>query len=293
MRKTKIVFPLLILVGLVRVCTALAESHEEIVGRKQAIDRAKFYDAFPRSHGNDAVNQWRAGAGTKQDVPNPRATGPSVSVARPLVTGTGFFITDDGYVLTNAHVIKEGATVQIVTRAGITRAKVVKLDRLNDLALLKADGIFPALAVVTSRMVRLGSTVATVGFPNVGLQGFAPKLAKGEIAALSGVQDDARYFQISVPLQPGNSGGPLVDSLGNVVGIVTAKLSASAALATSGTLPENVNYAVKGSFVLGFLESLPAVTARLKSPNASEQKFEDSIKSAEQAAVLVLVSSAE
>ncbi len=60
--------------------------------------------------------------------------------------------------------------------------------------------------------------------------------------------DDARYFQISVPVQPGNSGGALVDERGNVVGVVSAKLSARAALAVSGMLPENVNYAVKSSF---------------------------------------------
>jgi len=92
--------------------------------------------------------------------------------------------------------------------------------------------------------VKLGGTVATVGFPNIGLQGFAPKLAKGEIASLSGAGDDGRYFQISVPVQPGNSGGALVDERGNVVGVVSAKLSARAALAASGALPENVNYAV-------------------------------------------------
>jgi S1-C subfamily serine protease len=77
------------------------------------------------------------------------------------------------------------------------------------------------------------------------LQGFAPKFARGEIASLSGAVDDARYFQISVPVQPGNSGGALVDEHGNVVGIVSAKLDASAVLAASGALPENVNYAVK------------------------------------------------
>ncbi len=73
---------------------------------------------------------------------------------------------------------------------------------MTDLASLKAEGRFAALPVVASRAMRLGSTVTTVGFPNVGLQGFAPKLARGEIAALSGAQDDARYFQISVPVQP-------------------------------------------------------------------------------------------
>jgi len=100
---------------------------------------------------------------------------------------------------------------------------------------------------------------------------------------------DARYFQISVPVQPGNSGGALVDERGNVVGVVSAKLSARAALEASGSLPENVNYAVKSSFLLGFLESVPEVSAKLKEPNTKEQKFEDVVRSAEQAAVLVLV----
>ena len=142
---------------------------------------------------------------------------------------------------------------------------------------------------MTALSVKLGGTVATVGFPNIGLQGFAPKLAKGEIASLSGAGDDARYFQISVPVQPGNSGGALVDERGNVVGVVSAKLSARAALAATGALPENVNYAVKSSYLLSFLESVPEVAAKLKEPNAKERKFEDVVKDAEQAAVLVLV----
>ena len=123
------------------------------------------------------------------------------------------------------------------------------------------------------------------------MQGFAPKFAKGEIASLSGAQDDLRYFQISVPLQPGNSGGALVDELGNVVGVVSAKLSARAALSTSGALPENVNYAVKSSFLLSFLESVPEVSARLKEVFADghQRKFEEVVKDAEKAAVLVLV----
>jgi len=137
--------------------------------------------------------------------------------------------------------------------------------------------------------VKMGSTVATVGFPNIGLQGFAPKLAKGEIAALSGAQDDARYFQISVPVQPGNSGGALVDDRGNAVGVVAAKLSAEAALAMSGALPENVNYAVKSSLLINFLESVPEVAAKLKEPRTKDRKFEDVVQSAEKAAVLVLV----
>jgi S1-C subfamily serine protease len=137
--------------------------------------------------------------------------------------------------------------------------------------------------------VKLGGTVATVGFPDIGLQGFAPKLAKGEIAALADAADDPRYFQISLPVQPGNSGGALVDARGNVVGIVAAKLDAAAALAATGSLPENVNYAVKSSLLLSFLESVPEVDAKLKEPNAKEEAFEEVVKSAQEAAVLVLV----
>ncbi|MBI3416473.1 MAG: SEL1-like repeat protein [Verrucomicrobia bacterium] len=212
-----------------------------------------------------------------------------IAQTRPASSGTGFFITDDGYFITNEHVAGNGAQVRLVTATGLISAKVVKVDAANDIALLKAEGKFTALPVSANRAVKLGGTVATVGFPNIGLQGFAPKLAKGEIASLSGAADDARYFQISVPVQPGNSGGALVDERGNVVGVVSAKLNARAALAASGTLPENVNYAVKSSFLLGFLESVPEVSAKLKEPNTKERKFEDVVKFAEQAAVLVLV----
>jgi len=213
----------------------------------------------------------------------------TVTESRPEATGTGFFITEDGYLITNDHVAGEGPDIQVLTSSGILQAKVVKLDAANDLALLKVEGRFVALPVTTSRGVKLGNTVATVGFPNIGLQGFAPKLAKGEIASLSGAQDDARYFQISVPVQPGNSGGALVDERGNVVGVVSAKLNARAALSTSGALPENVNYAVKSSYLLSFFFFFFEVEAKLKEPETKERKFEDVVKFAEQAAVLILV----
>jgi S1-C subfamily serine protease len=212
-----------------------------------------------------------------------------IAGTRPESSGTGFFITEDGYLITNEHVAGNGAQVRLVTEAGLISAKVVKVDAANDLALLKAEGKFVPLPLAASRAAKMGSTVATVGFPNIGLQGFAPKLAKGEIAALSGAQDDPRYFQISVPVQPGNSGGALVDERGNVVGVVSAKLSARVALATSGALPENVNYAVKSSLLLSFLESVPEVAAKLKEVAIKERRFEDVVQSVQRAAVLVLV----
>lgn len=228
-------------------------------------------------------------------VPGPTATTqtPSPSQSCPadyvIATGSGFFITDDGYLVSNYHVVKNATKVRVVTSAGTFTAIVVQIDPANDLALLKTDGRFASLPVTSSRKVALGNTVVTVGFPDPGLQGFSPKLAKGEIAALAGARDDVRYFQISVPIQPGNSGGALVDERGNVVGIVSAKLEPLAALAESGALPENVNYAVKSSFLLSFLESTPDAANKLKEPNTKDKSFADVVKDTQAATVLVMV----
>ena len=234
---------------------------------------------------------------------NQRATEPSntlasnsssskqdVSDSNPTASGSGFFITADGYLISNNHVVKDATRIRVVTSAGTLDAKVIQTDEANDLALLKTEGKFSPLPIAASRNVHLGVTVATIGFPKIDSQGFAPKLAKGEIASLSGIRDDPKCFQISVPVQHGNSGGALVDERGNVVGVVSAKLGMAIGEAgTSDELPENVNYAVKSSFLLSFLESASDVSAKLKEPVTVDRKFEDVVKSAQDAAVLVLV----
>jgi TPR repeat protein len=261
-----------------------AQGHDLAQRRIPLIERD--LAATQRSEGQKLAREWKPRQATSSDS---RGSREGISELRPESSGTGFFITDDGYFITNQHVAGEGAPLRLVTAAGTIAARVVKVDKANDLALLKAEGKFTALPVITSRGVRLGATAATVGFPNTGLQGFAPKLARGEIASLAGAQDDARHFQISAPIQPGNSGGALVDERGNVIGVVVAKLNQRAALATSGALAENVNYAVKSSYLLSFLESVPEVAAKLKEAHTKDRKFEDVVKAVEQATVLVLV----
>lgn len=204
-------------------------------------------------------------------------------------SGTGFFITKSGFLVTNAHVVKGGSEFNVSTSSGMQSAKLIKLDTANDLAVLKVESAVKALSIVPSSKARLGQIVATVGFPNPDVQGFAPKLAKGEIASLSGALDDSRFFQISVPVQPGNSGGPLVDAVGNVVGVVKGKLSQKAALASSGVLAENVNYAVKSSYLLSLLESLPNVAGQLMKPSDELLAFEDMVDAVLQSVCLVIV----
>jgi len=256
------------------------KANSKIIDIEPELSASQQADGRRRAHAFNLNNQ----------SPAPDVNSNSALAAEsPRATGTAFFITDDGYLVSNYHVVKDAVKVRLLTGAGLLDATVVKVDAANDLALLKAVGKFAPLPVVASRTVKLGGTVATVGFPDIGLQGFAPKLAKGEIASLSGAADDPRYFQVSLPVQPGNSGGALVDAHGNVVGIVAAKLNAAAALDATGALPENVNYAVKSSLLLSFLESVPDVSGKVKDPNTKDAPFEDVVKSAQDAAVLVLV----
>ncbi len=102
------------------------------------------------------------------------------------------------------------------------------------------------------------------------------------------MQDDPRHFQISVPVQPGNSGGALADSSGNVIGVIMAKLSLEAAFATSGAVPENVNHALKSSFVLSFLESVPGLADRLKPPATALKPMQQIAAELEKATALVI-----
>ena len=201
--------------------------------------------------------------------------------------GTGFFITEDGYLLTNWHVAREAKRIKVRLKDRILAAEVVRMDRARDLALLKVEGgPFKALPISLEASASLGETAFTIGFPNVLVQGLEPKYTDGKISSLAGLQDDPAQYQISVPVQPGNSGGPLVDRNGHVVGVVDAKLNDLRLLATSGSLPQNVNYAIKASVVREFLQKdpqfqLPAYTTASKQENA--------VKNTEEAVAMVLV----
>jgi S1-C subfamily serine protease len=113
--------------------------------------------------------------------------------------------------------------------------------------------------VVDSTSVKLGDTVATLGFPNLELQGSTPKYTRGEINSLAGFRDDSHHFQISAQVQPGNSGGPLLDRSGAVIGVVQSTLADPRQFLTTGVVPQNVNYALKGEYLLRFLRSVPGV----------------------------------
>jgi len=212
--------------------------------------------------------------------------------ARAKWVGTGFFITDNGYLLTCFHVVTNATSIQVGTKHGLFNAELVQSDSDKDIALLKVTGTFSSLPLVSSNSVNFGEAVFTIGFPNPGAQGWQPKLTRGEISSLSGFQDDTNEYQISVPVQPGNSGGALVDENGNVVGIVQAKLRGSVAeLEATGIVPENVNYAIKSACAKTLLDSVPADWLLKLKPEypSADRKFEDVVQTSQDAVAVVLV----
>lgn len=169
--------------------------------------------------------------------------------------GTGFFISPDGHIVTNAHVVA-GCTVAQAT-AGIgmqINARVVAKDTANDLALLKVDARPVAYAHLRTG-VKTGENIAAFGFPLYGLLTTTGNFTVGNVSAVAGIGDDTRYLQISAPIQPGNSGGPVLDTSGNVVGVVVAKLDVLKVASATDDVPQNVNFAIKASVLTNFLES--------------------------------------
>lgn len=157
--------------------------------------------------------------------------------------------------MTNAHVVEDCTEISIAGPNGPLSARVIARDTTNDLALLKAD-VIPERVAELRTGVRLGEGVEAFGYPLTNVLSTSGNFTLGNVTALAGLMDDSRYFQISTPVQPGNSGGPLLDAGGNFVGIVTAKLNAlKMMVANNGDIPQNVNFAIKGSVVATFLDT--------------------------------------
>ena len=207
-------------------------------------------------------------------------------------SGSGFFITEDGILATNYHVVENMNEIEVsFTRNGIKEsypASVVMSDKQNDLSILRIeDPSFKNMDIlpynVFSKIKDTGSEVFTLGYPNPTVLGEEVKYTDGKISAKTGLYGDATVYQISVPIQPGNSGGPLFDLDGNMVGI------------TQGVhisryyLPQNVNYAVKSTYLKSLIESLPQHIELGSNANLTELSLPEKIKLLEPYMVLIKV----
>jgi S1-C subfamily serine protease len=157
-------------------------------------------------------------------------------------SGSGFWVTPN-IVLTNAHVVEDCDAISI---AGKGKGEIRHADELRDLALVKVNGFngSPAFFRSTSSVVQ-GETVVAAGFPLTGILAEDLNITQGIVSALAGLRGDRRFFQITAPIQPGNSGGPLYDKSGAVVGVVTAKLNALRLAEQTGDIAQNINFAIQ------------------------------------------------
>jgi S1-C subfamily serine protease len=195
-----------------------------------------------------------APGGTASAKPPPAPSGSGAPVPRQVSSGTGFVI-GQGRLMTNNHVVRDCTEMRARNATGAELpARVLATDATRDLALLAVEGeAGPILRFRAGGELRRGEGVVTYGFPLAGLLSAGPTLTTGDVSALSGMRDDPRSYQISAPVQPGNSGGPLLDLGGHIVGVVVSKLNAQRIAQATGDIPQNVNFAVKGTEALAFL----------------------------------------
>jgi S1-C subfamily serine protease len=219
---------------------------------------AQGYKNALRQLENENANDASASLGSQGRHSNFRETKAYINEASVSV-GTAWPIAA-GYAVTNHHVVDGKQAVTLVNRAGheIT-ADVIASDKENDIAFLRVNNpseLPPALPL-TRKLPSLGTSVFTIGFPRIDIMGKTPKLSQGIISGINGLRDDPTSYQISVPIQPGNSGGPLLNMKGEVVGMITAMLGSIADDDGEAQPIPNINYALKVEIIKQFLTQVP------------------------------------
>ena len=222
-------------------------------------------------------------------------------------SGSGFFVSKMGHVITNAHVVQNCNKVTIGDNANKqVPAEIINTDRSNDLALLKLSTLEMASAesksliqklgivvvplaskgLLRSEDVKLGEKVLVAGYPFGEYFSNTIKVTGGLVSATRGAGDDSGQFQLDAAVQPGNSGGPIYDSSGNIVGVVISQLDKLKVAKAIGSLPENVNFGIKASTVRQFLIS-SGVPSK-KSERTEEKSTEQLAEIAQNQALMVM-----
>ena len=243
----------------------LTESQEDSIGTSDLLTDTD-------SDGTNDSDEVNAGS----DPTDSSSTPITIALGR---NGTGFFITEDGYLLTNHHVIEDALRVEILTGDKYHQAQVITFSAENDLALLKVNGQFQALPLASSDNITLGDDVFTMGYP--GTSGTSLTYTEGVVNNLE-PRGWENVFQISTQLHGGNSGGALVDKYGNAVGVVAAKLV--------GIEIQDINYAVKSNYALDLIENAEGVSSKLQAPNPIDTSRDENevISEAEHSTVRVI-----
>jgi S1-C subfamily serine protease len=218
---------------------------------------------------------------------------PNNNLNNPLVfalrTGSGFFIGNKGYFVTNEHVVQDKKYAKILIGEQVLEAKVAHISKASDLALLKVETKIQGLDVLMND-IEIGTDIYAIGFPNPDIQGIEVKLTKGIVSSKRGINGDDTRFQIDAAIQPGNSGGPICDTSGRVLGVVVSTLDSIKVVEKTGAIPQNVNYSIKASELLAFLRSRSIEAQVNAGPTASISGVNDGLKIAISKVGLVIIS---
>jgi TPR repeat protein len=220
-----------------------------------------------------AAASWVPGNGDPQ-------AGLAASGRRPTAMASGIVVSRDGNVVTNRHAVQDCREIKVLRHGKALPATRVAIDQGADLAVLW----IPEHSAETAEFrgegpIRPGESVAVVGYPLQGVLSSQPSITTGIVSAVAGPHDDQQLLQITAPVQPGNSGGPLLDQGGAVVGVVVGKLQATQAVNLAAEAPENVNFAVNAELARTLLDragiKYETLTANqtLSTPAIAERAF--------------------
>ena len=198
-----------------------------------------------------------------------------------VASGTGFYVNNEGFIATNYHVIQDAPEIWVLCKQNGMKKKfkatVFQTDKTNDLAVIKiTDSTFVPLPILpyqlASETIAVGNEVFSLGYPLADIMGETVKFTDGKISSLTGINEDVTKYQVTAPIQNGNSGGPLFDELGNVVGIIESRLNKD----KYGS--ENVNYAIKSGLLKNIVDLVPVTTQKGKRKKTSSLSQVEKIK---------------
>lgn len=198
--------------------------------------------------------------------------------------GTGFFISDDGYIITVDHLLGSSDYIEVLHYGSNTKyeAKLIARDKQNDIAILKIDAQTDFIPFANSADIKKGESITLLGYPLIQLLGEELKATFGYINSLSGRDNDTRVLQIDNPSQVGNSGSPLINPKGKVVGMLVSILNQEVSMLYNKALPQNVNYAIKIDYILALISKSGIVlkdkqTDKIYSKKEIVAKYENSV----------------
>lgn len=177
---------------------------------------------------------------------------------RELSTGTGFYVTNDGVIITSYHTIEDASSIHVIDVGNGEKmpASVIATDPNNDIAVIKTAAKSQGIPLASHFSSAMGDEIFTLGYPLANDLIQEMKMVFGRVISLSGPDDDDRMVQIDVPVQLGNSGGPLLNGKGVVIGMITTRLDVILRSRASGSLPPNINLAISIDYIKPALESV-------------------------------------